>query len=127
MGLPPFPIRPRKCWCAAEVVLRGDAICDFPCSGDSDTSCGGFDAFDLFGLDGAIPDVDPTLPTTPLEPYYLGCYEDDQDDRVLDGPTTSGSMTLDVRLPMISVVVCASIHPSDRDVLEIVVHSTITY
>lgn len=95
LACPPPP--PRKCWCAAEVDLsNGGATCDFPCAGDSETTCGGFDAFDLFELEGAVPVVDPTLPTTPLEPYYLGCFADDQDDRVLDGPSTSGDMTLEV-------------------------------
>eukprot|EP00752_Nemacystus_decipiens_P007837 g7002.t1 len=81
-----------ECWCAAEVDLRhGEAKCDLACAGDPATTCGGFDAFDLFELEGG---VDPPV-SEPTEDYYLGCFRDDQMDRVLDHMTSSGRMTLE--------------------------------
>lgn len=81
----------KKCWCAAEVDLRhGDGTCDVACTGDAGTTCGGYDAFDLFALVGTDP------PPQPSEDYYLGCFADDDDDRVLGGKTSSRDMSLQV-------------------------------
>lgn len=78
----------KKCWCAAEVDLRhGDGTCDMACTGNAGTTCGGFDAFDLFELE--------SLP--PSEDHYLGCFADDKRDRVLGDKTSSGNMSLQVK------------------------------
>lgn len=83
-----------KCWCSASVDLRhGDGTCDFACIGDFSTTCDGFDAFDLFELE-ASGSVSP-----PLEDYYLGCFADDQQDRVLEDKMSSGEMSLQVHGP----------------------------
>ncbi|CAM9474079.1 unnamed protein product, partial [Ectocarpus fasciculatus] len=74
-----------ECWCAAEVHLRhGDGTCDMACTGDAGTTCGGFDAFDLFELG----------PLSPSEDHYLGCFADDKSDRVLGDKMSSGDMSL---------------------------------
>eukprot|EP00752_Nemacystus_decipiens_P012579 g11140.t1 len=81
-----------ECWCAAEIDLRHDGgTCDYACPGDPETTCGGYDAFDLFELEGR---VDPLAP--PTEDYYLGCFADDKRDRVLDGVMSSDRLTLEV-------------------------------
>ncbi|CAM9855150.1 unnamed protein product, partial [Scytosiphon promiscuus] len=78
----------QECWCAAEVDLRhGDGTCDMACTGDAGTTCGGFDAFDLFELEPPPPSEDE---------HYLGCFADDKRDRVLGDKTSSGSMSLQV-------------------------------
>eukprot|EP00903_Cladosiphon_okamuranus_P013013 g12142.t1 len=77
----------RECWCAVDVDLsRGEGTCDYPCTGDSKVSCGGFDAFDLFELDRG----------TPTEEYYVGCFADDRHDRVLDDMISTSDMTLEL-------------------------------
>ncbi|CAM9717047.1 unnamed protein product, partial [Ectocarpus sp. 4 AP-2014] len=80
-----------ECWCAPSVNLRhGESTCDYACTGAAETTCGGFEAFDLFELD----EVDRSSP--PSEDYYLGCFADDQNDRVLADETSSGDMSLQV-------------------------------
>ncbi|CAM9334004.1 unnamed protein product, partial [Ectocarpus sp. 13 AM-2016] len=77
-----------ECWCAASVDLRhGEGTCDYACTGAPGKTCGGSDAFDLFELES---------PSPPLEDYYLGCFADDRDDRVLEDKTSSGDMTVQV-------------------------------
>ncbi|CAM9679374.1 unnamed protein product, partial [Ectocarpus sp. 8 AP-2014] len=79
------------CWCSAEVDLRhGDGTCNFACTGDAGTTCGGVDAFDLFELEG----VD--RPSPPSEDYYLGCFADDKRDRVLEDKMSSTDMTVEM-------------------------------
>lgn len=83
----------KKCWCAAEVDLRhGESTCDYACTGDAGTTCGGVDAFDLFELD-----VD--LPSPPTEDFYLGCFADDKGDRVLEDKMSARDMSLEVKVP----------------------------
>ncbi|CAM9249348.1 unnamed protein product [Ectocarpus sp. 13 AM-2016] len=79
----------RECWCQdADIDLRhGEATCDYACSGDASISCGGFDAFTLYDLEGA------NLPTPPADDNYVGCFADDRHDRVLGAKTSSRSMT----------------------------------
>lgn len=48
--------------------------CDMPCWGDSETTCGGYDAFDLYSLEWAEPSNSEE---------YLGCFADRKADRVL--------------------------------------------
>eukprot|EP00752_Nemacystus_decipiens_P018611 g16686.t1 len=80
-----------ECWCAVEVNPRhGEGTCDYPCAGDSAVSCGGFDAFDLFELERE------GTPAAPTEDYYVGCFADDQDDRVLDDMISTNDMTLEL-------------------------------
>lgn len=82
-----------ECWCSASVDLRhGKGTCDYACTGAPGTTCGGFDAFDLFELER----VD--VPSPPSEDYYLGCFADDQHDRVLQDKMSSDDMTLQVSL-----------------------------
>eukprot|EP00752_Nemacystus_decipiens_P012284 g10890.t1 len=77
----------QECWCAAGVDLRhGRGTCDMACTGDAGTTCGGFDAFDLFEL-GSLP---------PSEDQYLGCFADDKLDRVLGDMMSSDHMSLQV-------------------------------
>lgn len=84
----------KKCWCAAGVDLRhGDGTCDMACTGDAGTTCGGVDAFDLFELGSSLP---------PPEDPYLGCFADEKDDRVLGDMMSSGSMTLQVKIKVVS-------------------------
>lgn len=90
-SISPPPQKTQKCWCAAEVDLRhGEGRCSYACAGDAGTTCGGFDAFDLFELEG----VDP--PPPPTEDYYVGCFADDRTDRVLEDKRSSSGMTLEV-------------------------------
>eukprot|EP00903_Cladosiphon_okamuranus_P022321 g20527.t1 len=80
-----------ECWCGTEADTRhGEGRCDYACSGDSHTTCGGYDAFDLFKMEGDPP------PSAPTEVYYLGCFADDKDDRVLGHKISSSDMTLEV-------------------------------
>ena len=58
------------------------------CTGDAGTTCGGFDAFDLFELESLHPSEDH---------HYLGCFADDKHDRVLGDKMSSGSMSLQVK------------------------------
>lgn len=84
----------KQCWCAVDVDLRhGEATCDYPCAGDSEVSCGGFNAFDLFELEGV------GTPAPPTEHYYVGCFADKKDDRVLDDMISTSVMTLEVNPP----------------------------
>lgn len=94
-----------QCWCGDDsIVLRhGAGVCDFDCAGDSSIKCGGFDAFTLYDLEDAASSdsrdpVSADDPSSPTDDNYLGCYADDQNNRVLDGATTtSSSMTSAVR------------------------------
>lgn len=94
-----------KCWCQDQnIELRhGEGTCDFPCSGDESIVCGGFDSFTLYELEGA------TLPASPTDDNYVGCFADDRHDRVLGAKTSSSQMTSEV---------CWRTYP---DVLQIVV------
>lgn len=42
----------RECWCSMEGGLdyerHGEGVCEYPCTGDENESCGGYDAFDLY-------------------------------------------------------------------------------
>ncbi|CAM9931361.1 unnamed protein product [Ectocarpus sp. 4 AP-2014] len=85
-----------ECWCAIDVDLRhGEATCDYPCAGDSEVTCGGFDAFDLFELEGDGTPAAP-MPAAPMENYYVGCFADKKDDRVLDDMISTSDMTLEL-------------------------------
>lgn len=93
--LPPRAANQKKCWCAAEVDLKyGEGTCDYPCTGDAGTTCGGNDAFDLFNLER---DHRPLSP--PTEEHYVGCLADDKSDRVLADKHSDDSMTLEVTFP----------------------------
>lgn len=86
---PPQSLPKTKCWCAADVNLRhGEGVCDYACAGDAGTTCGGFDAFDLFELEGPPP--------PPTEDNYLGCFSDKRADRVLEDKLTDQQMNLEV-------------------------------
>ncbi|CBJ30578.1 conserved unknown protein [Ectocarpus siliculosus] len=80
----------RECWCARDVDYsrHGEGSCDYTCTGDSGTTCGGYDAFDLFKLE-----EDSLSP--PSEDYYLGCFADDKGDRVLEDKISASDMTLE--------------------------------
>ena len=54
--------------------------CAYPCTGDADLFCGGFDAFQVFSLA-----VDASL-------GHLGCYADMKDDRLF----RAGKIDLDI-------------------------------
>ncbi|CAN0154082.1 unnamed protein product, partial [Ectocarpus sp. 6 AP-2014] len=76
-----------QCWCAEEVDLRhGEGRCAYACTGDAKTTCGGFEAFDLFELNPLSP---------PTEDYYVGCFADDLEDRVLEDVISAVDMTLE--------------------------------
>lgn len=82
-----------QCWCQdSSLNLRhGDGVCDFDCAGDSSIKCGGFDSFSLYDM------ADADFPLPPSDSNYLGCYADDQRDRVLDDAMiTSSAMTSEV-------------------------------
>ena len=80
--------------CAPSVDLRhGNGTCDYACSGAAGTTCGGYDAFDLFELE----EVGPASP--PTEDYYVGCFADDGNDHVLEDMMSSGGMPLQVSAP----------------------------
>lgn len=83
-----------KCWCGEAGIdysRHGTATCDFPCSGDPSTMCGGDLAFTLYALEehgspGSSPISAPTF-------EYIGCFNDSKGDRILSGFTSSSSMT----------------------------------
>eukprot|EP00903_Cladosiphon_okamuranus_P022768 g20960.t1 len=85
-----------ECWCAAQVDTRlRTGTCDFACSGDARTTCGGYNAFDLFEMKRA-PSPATDSPSAPTEDYYVGCFRDNKDDRVLEHKKLSRDMTLEV-------------------------------
>ncbi|CAM9885714.1 unnamed protein product [Ectocarpus fasciculatus] len=73
-----------ECWCSGYTDLdysrhsgtdKGDAdLCDVYCYGSDAETCGGFDAFDLYKLDGPMPSDSRE---------YVGCFADDKEDRAL--------------------------------------------
>lgn len=85
-------VSPHKCWCQDETIdfRHGEGTCDFRCSGDETTFCGGFDSFSLYKLEEAV------LPTSPTVDSYVGCFADDRNDRVLIAMTSSREMTSEV-------------------------------
>lgn len=84
-----------ECWCAgegADPTVNGAATCDYPCSGDGSIVCGGYDAFSLYDLGKS------DLLSPPTDENYVGCFADDQNDRVLGAKTSSRKMTPEVQL-----------------------------
>ncbi|CAM9552578.1 unnamed protein product [Pylaiella littoralis] len=83
----------RECWCYVTGRWdfdrfsgeEGGAVCDIPCAGNDEEICGGYDAFSLYKMDW------PEAPTD--DPEYVGCYRDDQNDRVMTDKVTLGDMT----------------------------------
>ncbi len=71
-------------------LRHGEGTCDFPCSGDDSTVCGGFYSFTLYEL------AKPAPPSPAADDGYVGCFADDKDDRVLGAKTTSSDMTSEV-------------------------------
>lgn len=94
-------------------LTRGEGTCDFPCSGDESSICGGFYSFTLYELTEAPP------PTPAAEDGYVGCFADDKDDRVLGAKMSSSEMTSEVcrcassRTFQISVVYRTIAHGED--------------
>eukprot|EP00903_Cladosiphon_okamuranus_P010392 g9830.t1 len=96
-----------ECWCgdaSTDISQHGTAICDVPCSGDSDTICGGSWAFSAYGS-GDDDDASPPSPApvavapspSALAYSYLGCFADkDGDGRVLSDPVVSDDMTIEL-------------------------------
>lgn len=71
-----FPKCVRRCWCGdesadyAKLGALDMTECAYPCAGDDDLFCGGFDAFQIFSMP-----ADASL-------GHLGCYADVKDDRL---------------------------------------------
>lgn len=82
-----------ECWCQDESIDLGGgaATCDYPCPGDRSVVCGGYDAFSLYDLE------ETDLPSPPTDDNYMGCFADDQHDRVLGAKTSSDRMTSEVQ------------------------------
>ena len=89
-----------QCWCGAEGIdfkRHGKSTCDYTCSGEPSATCGGYLAFDLFG----VPQVAPTPAPTPGPTKYapsLGCYKDVRTSRVFTNMISSEEMTPLVRV-----------------------------
>lgn len=92
----------RQCWCGkSEIVYdrHGQGNCDYPCTGDMFTSCGGLNALSLYDFkrgSQSSPSPTPPAPTpssVPASDAYLGCYADRKADRVLSYKTKSDEMT----------------------------------
>ncbi|CAN0308076.1 unnamed protein product [Ectocarpus fasciculatus] len=82
----------RECWCGsagADYALHGEsADCTYACAGDTDQTCGGFDAANVYLYTG------DDAPTTSS---FVGCYEDEPDARIMNlALTDSSSMTKEV-------------------------------
>ncbi|CAN0353187.1 unnamed protein product, partial [Ectocarpus sp. 6 AP-2014] len=55
-----------ECWCGdynARYSSQGEGVCDMPCSGDPDETCGGYYSMDVYASD----------------PAYIGCAQDSMD------------------------------------------------
>lgn len=105
-----------KCWCARDVEdyrRHGEGTCDFACTGDAGTTCGGYYSFDLFELKGA----DDPPPPSNEEDYYLGCFADDKRDRVLEDKISAGDMTLEVKDP--PTAAGAQTHPMIHTIIHV--------
>ena len=89
-----------QCWCGAEGIdynRHGKSTCDYTCSGEPSATCGGYLAFDLFG----VPQPAPTPAPTPGPTRYqaaLGCYKDVRTSRVFTNMISSEEMTPLVRV-----------------------------
>ncbi|CAB1105166.1 unnamed protein product [Ectocarpus sp. CCAP 1310/34] len=84
-----------ECWCGsagADYALHGESTdCTYPCAGDADQMCGGFDAANVYRYtDGSTPSPTPS-PTEAGSHLALGCYEDDREDRIMDELVLSDS------------------------------------
>ncbi|CAN0069455.1 unnamed protein product, partial [Ectocarpus sp. 6 AP-2014] len=82
----------RECWCGsadADYTVHGESTdCTYPCSGDADQTCGGFDAANVY----RYPDDSTPSPTpSPTTFVALGCYGDDREDRIMDELVLSDS------------------------------------
>ncbi|CAM9382480.1 unnamed protein product, partial [Ectocarpus sp. 8 AP-2014] len=70
-----------QCWCGdlnARYSENGEGVCDMPCSGDSEETCGGYYSMSVYAHD----------------PAYLGCFQD-SDSRIMSYSYESDSMTAD--------------------------------
>ncbi|CAN0251738.1 unnamed protein product, partial [Ectocarpus fasciculatus] len=53
----------KECWCTGSLgTTESSTACDFPCAGDADEICGGYDALTLYEIvsDTPSPTDDPT-------------------------------------------------------------------
>ncbi|CBN78573.1 conserved unknown protein [Ectocarpus siliculosus] len=80
----------RECWCGsdgADYALHGESTeCTYPCSGDADQLCGGFDAANVYLFTGETS-------TSSL----VGCYQDESDARIMEfALTDTSSMTMEM-------------------------------
>ncbi|CAN0079285.1 unnamed protein product, partial [Scytosiphon promiscuus] len=84
-----------ECFCSDDTKDDYDRLgtegaeCTSPCSGDPSQTCGGSEAIQVYMYTGDVP-PSPVAPTpspvtTPTSGDYsaLGCFADDQDNRVL--------------------------------------------
>ncbi|CAB1112589.1 unnamed protein product [Ectocarpus sp. CCAP 1310/34] len=70
----------RECWCGdinAQYSVNGVGVCDMPCSGNSEESCGGSYSMDVYAQD----------------PAYLGCFSDPADGRMFVWESSNTAMT----------------------------------
>ncbi|KAF8269902.1 WSC domain-containing protein [Lactarius quietus] len=79
------------CYCG-NVLTPGatntsSSLCDVPCGGNSNETCGGCDSLQLY-WSGAIPPPQPTFVQNVNSWYYVGCFSDSNDARTLSDPTT---------------------------------------
>eukprot|EP00903_Cladosiphon_okamuranus_P006181 g6078.t1 len=83
-----------ECWCTSEASPdfdgHGEGACDFPCTGDSSQTCGGYDAISAYQhLDGSGGTPPPVAPPTPspvavdAEFSYVGCFFDEKGNRLM--------------------------------------------
>ncbi|CAB1101161.1 unnamed protein product [Ectocarpus sp. CCAP 1310/34] len=76
----------QECWCgrAGTEYDRLGALemseCDYPCTGDASSTCGGFDSFQAFEL-GALDQPEG----------YLGCFVDSQSSRLFSAPLVASA------------------------------------
>lgn len=85
-----------QCFCssASDVYDEfGEATCDMNCAGDSSETCGGFNAISIY----AHKDSVTPSPVSSGGYSYVGCYLDNQNNRVLNTALVSDdSMTTEV-------------------------------
>lgn len=80
-----------ECWCGeagAEYDTLGAldmTTCDCPCAADASTTCGGYNAFQLFEYGYETRSSD-----------YIGCYADVKADRIFSIATSTDTLTAEV-------------------------------
>lgn len=97
---------PSTTWTSGTVKAPADT------DGTPEESCGGFNAFDLFELERDETPTTPPMPAAPTEDYYVECFADEKDFRVLDDMISSSDMTLEVNSPRGPLPDCMGVRAS---------------